>query len=169
MKLSEEVITAAITRMTGKSLKNLSNSLSDQEKGKMKDVVPEECHRILESKAEYDTSFYVTYGLLRIFLNEKHHPKSGWGNPVSKKDIGIGDDIERLYRIVNITREISDPVSVSVENYIRLLEIMKKALTRLDPGAEFKEGYKAFANKLTTINNQNLTQTMLKNEEMLKQ
>lgn len=155
--------------MTGKSVKTLLNSLSDQEKGKMKDVVPEECHRILESKAEYDNSFYVTYGLLRIFLNEKHHPKSGWGNQVSKKDIGIGDDIERLYSIGNFTREISDPVSVSVERYYKLLNIMKEALTRLDPGAEFKEDYKAIANKLTTINNPSLTQTMLKNEEILKQ
>lgn len=54
------------------------------------------------------------------------------------KDIGIGDDIERLYNIHSIVYEISDLDTVSVESYIRLLDIMVEALTRLDPGADLR-------------------------------
>lgn len=54
------------------------------------------------------------------------------------KDIGIGDDIERLYNIHSIVYGISDPDTVSVESYIRLLDIMVEALTRLDPGADLR-------------------------------
>lgn len=155
-------MTTSITRMTGKSIKTLTDNLTDQEKTELMKILPEVSHRLLDSKAEHGTSFYVSYGLHRIYLDKEHSPKSGWGNPISGKNIGIGDDIERLYRIQTIGSEISNPVTISVESYIRLLDIMIEALIRLDPDAEFTEEYKTLANKLTSIKNPTLTQTMLK-------
>lgn len=150
-KLTREVMTAVITRETGKSVKMLLNNLSDQDKSKLKRVMPDESHRIFDSKTEHATSSHVLYGLHQIFLDENHHPKSGWGNPVRNTDIDIGDDVERLHMIVTIFLGISDPVNVSVENYIRLLDIMFEALTRLNPGAEFEEDLKTFANEITCL------------------
>lgn len=160
-------MTTAITRKTGKSLKILLNSLTDQEKIKLKEMLPEESYRILDSKTEQDNSIHVLYGLHRIFLGDEHSPKSGWGYPVREKDIGIGDDVERLYRIQTIVRGISNPVTMSVENYIRLLDIMIEAFIRLDPGAELKEDFKHLSCKLESIKNPNLTQTMLKKLQIL--
>lgn len=155
-------MTATIARETGKSVETLLNHLPNQEKFKLKEMLPEESRRILESKMEHGTSFHVSYGLHRISLDKKHHPKSDWGNPVREKDIGIGDDIERLNRIQTIVQGISNPLTVSVESYIRLLDIMIEALARLDPDAEFKEDYKLLSYKLESIKTPNLTQTMLK-------
>nr|XP_034315212.1 uncharacterized protein LOC105325036 isoform X6 [Crassostrea gigas] len=162
LKLTQEVMTATISRKTGKPVKILLNNLTVQEKNKLKAMLPEESHRILESKTEHDTSIHVSYGLHRIILDEENSPKSGWGNPVREKDIGIGDDVERLNRIHTIVQGISNPVTVSVESYIRLLDIMIKTLIRLDPDAKFKEDYKLLSYKLNSIKNPNLTQTMLK-------
>ncbi|XP_065936150.1 uncharacterized protein [Magallana gigas] len=162
LKLTQEVMAATLTRETGKSEETLINSLTDQEKNKLKEMLPEESRRILESKTGLDTSFHVSYGLHRIILDDEKSPKSGWGNPVMETDTGIGDDVERLYRIHNIVQRIPDPVNVSVESYIRLLDIMIKALIGLDPGAEFKEDYKLLSYKLKSIKNPNLPQTMIK-------
>ncbi|XP_052716886.1 uncharacterized protein LOC128189352 [Crassostrea angulata] len=162
LKLTQEVMAATITRETGKPVKILLNNLTVQEKNKLKAMLPEESHRILESETEHDNSIHVSYGLHRIILNEEKSPKSGWGNPVRETDTGIGDDVDRLYRIQNIVQGIPNPVTVSVESYIRLLDIMIEALTRLDPDAEFKEDYKLLCCKLESIKNPNLTQTMLK-------
>uniref|UniRef100_A0A8W8KFF3 Uncharacterized protein n=1 Tax=Magallana gigas TaxID=29159 RepID=A0A8W8KFF3_MAGGI len=127
-KLMQEVMAATITRETGKSVK----TLKEQEKNKLKAMLPEESHRVLESITEHDTSIHVSYGLHRIILDEEKSPKSGWGNPVRETDTSIGDDVERLYRIQTIVQRISNPVTLSVESYIRLLDIMIKALIRLD-------------------------------------
>lgn len=154
LKLTQEVMAATITRETGKPVKILLNNLTV--------MLPEESHRVLESKTEHDNSCHVSYGLHRIILNEEKSPKSGWGNPVRERDTGTGDDMERLNRIHTIVKGISNPVTVSVESYIRLLDIMIKALIRLDPYAEFKEDYKQLSYKLESIKNPNLTQTMLK-------
>lgn len=43
--------------------------------------------------------YYVLYGLYWIFFDEKFYLKLGWGNVVREMDIGVGDDVERLYRI----------------------------------------------------------------------
>lgn len=88
---------------------------------------------------------------IALSLDKKHHPKSGWGNPVCEKDTGTGDDIERLNWIQIFIREKSNTVTVSVEKYMELINIMAKALNRLDPDAEFNEDYKALFNKLTSI------------------
>lgn len=52
-------------------------------------------------------------------------------------------------------------MTVSIESYIRLLDIMVKALLRLDPGTEFKENYKLLSYKLKSIKSPNLTQAMV--------
>lgn len=158
-ELTQEVMAATVTRMTEKSVETIVNNWTDQEKNKLKIMLPEESYRIFESKTENVTSFHVLYGLHRIILDEKL-PKSGWGNPVKREDTGIGDDIERLHRIQKIVQEIEDPVTVSVEGYIRLLDIMIGALIRLDPGVEFKEDYKLISYKLESIKNPK-TQTIL--------
>lgn len=44
LKLTQEVMAATITRETGKSVK----TLTDQEKNKLKEMLPEESRRILE-------------------------------------------------------------------------------------------------------------------------
>lgn len=148
LKLTREVMTATITREIGKSAETLLENLTDQDKSKLIEILPGESHRIIESQTELGKSFYVPYGLLRIYLDKKQSPKSGWGNPVKGTDIGVGDDIERLFRIQIIVQDIAKPDSVSVENYIGLLDKMIKSLTRLDPNDEFMDEIKAFALKL---------------------
>lgn len=148
LKLTREVMTATITRVSGVSVETLLGNLTNQEKRNLIEILPEESHRIIESQTEHGISFYVPYGLLRIYLDKKQSPKSGWGNPVKGTDIGIGDDIERLYRIQIIVQDIAKPDSVSVENYIGLLDIMIKSLKRLDPYGEFKDEINAIAWKL---------------------
>lgn len=56
--------------------------------------------------------------------------------------------------IQTIVRGIAKPDTVSVESYIRLLDIMIKALTRLDPDGEFMDNIKAFAKEITCFNTQ---------------
>lgn len=142
--LSQEVMAATIFRKKGKSTK----TLIDQEKKTLIEVLSQEHLRILESENECGTSFHVSYGLHQIYLDEAQSPKSGWGNPVKGKDIGIGDDVERLNRIQTIYSNISNPETISVENYIRLLDIMVKALTRLDD-AKFDQRLKALDREIT--------------------
>lgn len=148
LKLTREVMTATITREIGKSAETLLENLTDQDKSKLIEILPGESHRIIESKTEHGISFYVSYGLLQIYLDKRQSPKSGWGNPVKGTDIGVGDDIERLYTIQNFVHNLAKPDSVSVESYIGLLDKMIKSLTRLDPNDEFMDEIKAFALKL---------------------
>lgn len=143
LKLTQDILTAVFTRETGKSAKLLLKNFTDQEEIKLKEVIPEQSRCILYSEEERGTSLNVLYGFHRIFLDEKLHPKSGWGNAVRETDIGIGDDVERLYRIYStIESYIQNPVNVSIESYIRLLDIIIKTLTRLYPFAEFKKKLK---------------------------
>lgn len=139
LKLTREVMTATITREIGKSAETLLENLTDQDKSKLIEILSGKSHRIIESKTEHGISFYVLYGLLRIYLDEELSPKSGWGNPPTETDIGIGDDIERLYRIQIIVQTIANRDSLSVKGYFSLLGIMIKSLKRLDPYDEFKD------------------------------
>lgn len=148
LNLTREVMTATISREIGESVATVLGNLTDQEKRNLIEILPGESHRIIESEREHGIPFFSSYALLRIYLDKRQSPKSGWGNPVKDTDIGIGDDIERLYTIQNFVRNIATPDSVSVESYIRLLDIMIKSFTRLDPYDEFKDEIKAFAWKL---------------------
>lgn len=140
---------ATITRETGKSVETLLTNLTDQDKRKLKEELPEESHCGFESKNEHELSFFELYGLYRIFLEIKHHPKSGWGNPIKETDVGIGDDIERFYMIHDFVRGISDPMEVPIKSYIRRLDIMLEALTRLDHDEKFKNNLTAFAKEIS--------------------
>lgn len=143
LKLTQEVVTAVFTRETGKSAKMLLEKFTDQEKNKLKEEMSEKSRHFLDLEEERERSLHVLYGLHRIFLDEKLHPKSGWGNPVRETDIGVGDDVERLYRIYStIESDIQNPVNVSIESYTRLLDIIIKTLKRLDPVAKFEKKLK---------------------------
>lgn len=145
-KLSRDVLTTVITSKTGKPVKRLINDLTDEEKNKLRGILPEESHRILKDEAENDTSFHVLYGLHRIYLDKKHHPKLGSSNPVNETNIDIGDDLERLNKIETIVRKISNPETVSVESYIMLLSILREILSRLDFDNKFNEDLEALSN-----------------------
>lgn len=153
---------ATISRLTGKSVETLFNDLTDQEESYLKETLSKEFNRIFESKEERKKSVHVLYRLHKLFLDEELCPKSDWGNPVGGENLGIGDDIERLYRIHTIFREISDPTKISVKGYTRLLDIMYKTLIRLDHDVDSKEDCKAVVQKLKHIKNQSLTQIISK-------
>lgn len=141
--LTPKVMAAVIKKMTGKTVKEL---LYDKNvKMEVRNLLRDETIHIVHAEKGED-SIHVSYALLRMFLDKEHHPISGWGNPVKDKDIDIGDDIDRLFRIFTITEKISNPNMLSVESYNRLLDIMVKAFTRLDlhVDAQFKEDIKAF-------------------------
>lgn len=148
LKLTRKVLTATITRVSGVSVETLLGNLTDQEIRNLEEILPDESHCIIQSQTEHGIPVHVSYGLLRIYLDKRQSPKSDWVNPVKGIYIGIGDDIERLYRIQTIVQDIAKPDSVSVESYIRLLDIMIKSLTRLDPDDEFKDEINAIAWKL---------------------
>lgn len=131
LKLSQKVMEAIITRRTGKSIQEL---VADETvENTLAEYMPEEF-----CLPNANRLFIISYCLLRIYLDEKYHPKSGWGNPVIEKDICIGDDLERLYNIHSEVCGISDPDTVSLESYIRMLDTMMEVLTRLDPAADLR-------------------------------
>lgn len=59
----------------------------------------EEFKCIFELKEECKKLVYVLYILYKFVFEEEFCLKLGWGNFVLGKNFGIGDDIERLYRI----------------------------------------------------------------------
>lgn len=140
--LTPKVMAAVIKKMTGKTVRELLDNENVQKK--VENFLKDGRNHITRSK-EGEESIHVSYALLRIFLDEKHHPKSDWSNPVKDEDIGIGDDKDRLFRIFTITENTPDPKLLSVESYNRLLDIMVKAFIRLDlhVDAQFKEDIKA--------------------------
>lgn len=144
--LTKQVMAAVIKKTTGKTVKELSDDKNVQKK--VQNLLQEGNTHISYTN-EWKDSIHVLYALLRIFLDEKHHPKSGWGNPVKDEDIGIGNDIDRLYRIFTITEKIPRYNIVSVENYNRHLDIMIKTCTRLDShvDGQCKEYIKAFTSE----------------------
>lgn len=75
---------------------------------------------------------------------------------VREKDIGIGDDVERLYRIFLIVIKMLYLVIVFVESYIRLFDIMLVVFVCFDVDVEFEEDYKLLFNWLESFKNWNL-------------
>lgn len=146
LELSREVMCSFIKRTTEKPNKELSGD--DTIKNELKKVLPDE---LVHLAKEEDKSFHAVYALIQTTLDKKHYPKSGWGNPVRDTDIGIGDDVERLNRIKNIFRDMPNQVELSVQSYLRLLDIMIEALTRLDHTSDFKEGLRTFSKERERI------------------
>ena len=161
-----------IARTVGRTPEEL---LADEAvRRKLKTILPIESHHFLFSHRECGTSIYVLYGLIQLYSGEE--PKSGWGKPVKRSDIGIGDDVERLYRVFSICKNISNPVTISVDNYTRLIDRILTACTRLDtaselqdPYGEYKDSsgalkvkYKVLADKLKAIINPTWSQSFNK-------
>lgn len=139
LKLSQKVLTAVITRTTRKSIAEL---VADETVlNKMNKI----CLSFLNNSLKPGESIHVLKALLQISLAEENYPKSGWTNHVSETDTGIGDDVVRLFNIHTIVQETKYPETIYVESYIRLLDDLIGALTRLDPDAEFRDENKALA------------------------
>ena len=122
----------------------------------LKRILPVQSHHLLTGQ----TSIHALYGLIQLYSSKE--PKSCWGNPVKGSDTGIGDDVDRLYRIFRIREEISNPVAISVDNYTRLFYVLLSALTRLDSDGAFKDKHKVLADNLKTISNSTLMQSAYK-------
>lgn len=162
--LSQEVMVTVIAMITGKSAKEL---LDDETiKKKAREDLFETYYHILKDSLKSEKPIPASNNLSRINLGKEHHSNSVWGNPSTVEDIGIGDDVERLNKIQIIVHDISNSVTVSVEEYISLLDVMIGAIIRLDPGAVIKEDYKLLSNKLKSIKKPNMTQTMSKKKFM---
>lgn len=97
---------------------------------------------IFELKEECKKLVYVLYRLYKFFFDEEFCLKLDWGNFVGGENFGIGDDIERLYRIYIIFWEILDFIKILVKGYIRFLDIMYKIFIRLDYDVDLKEDCK---------------------------
>ena len=116
LELCREVLRLVIKSSVGRTPEEL---LYDETvKSKVTVVLPENCHRFLSNLTESQKSVDVLYVLIQLY--SKKEPKSGWGNPVKGSDTGIGDDVDRLYRIFNICKEISNPGVITVDDYARL-------------------------------------------------
>lgn len=124
--------------------------------------VKEICHIFPNNSLEHEP-IQVLHALLQISLEEKHYPKSGWANPVRETDTGIGDDVVRLFNVQTLVQETNSNGTTYVECYIRQLEDMIRALTRLNSGAKFKNENKALAKKIKKIKSRRSTKTILKN------
>lgn len=148
----------AIAMITGKSAKEL---LDDETiKKKAREDLFETYYHILKDSLKSEKPIPASNKLSRINLGKEHHSNSVWGNPSTVEDIGI--DVERLNKIQIIVHDISNSVTVSVEEYISLLDVMIGAIIRLDPDAVIKEDYKLLSYKLKSIKKPNMTQTMSK-------
>lgn len=153
-KLSQEVMVAIITKMAGKSVQELT--ADKQVRNRWKEIMHKEVHHILNSP-ECEKSINVAYGLLRIELEKEQYSQSG----CKGENVGIGDEIERLYRIHLTVSELPNYLTKSVESYTSLLDSMVKALTRLEPNTECKEEIETFVKKIENIKCQSFTQTVL--------
>lgn len=156
LKLSQKVLAAVITRAAGKSIAELVTD--ETVRNKVKGI----CHSFPDNSLEHEEPIQVLHALLQIYLEEKYHSKSGWTNQVSETDTSIGDDVVRLFNIQNMVQGIKNPETTYLECYIRLLDDMIGAVTRLDL-AEFKDENKALAKKIKTIKSRRLTKTVIKN------
>uniref|UniRef100_A0A8W8KFG6 Uncharacterized protein n=1 Tax=Magallana gigas TaxID=29159 RepID=A0A8W8KFG6_MAGGI len=85
--LTKKVMAAVIKKMTRKTSKELSDDENVQ--NKVQNLLDEgKAHIPHMNEFEWEDSIHVLYALHRIVLDEKYHPKSGWGNPVKDEDIG---------------------------------------------------------------------------------
>lgn len=158
LKLSQKVLTAVITRTTGKSIAELVADKTVLNK------VKKICISFLNNSSEPEESIHFLNALLQISIAEENHPKSGWTNQVSETDTGIGDDVVRLLNIQKVVQETKNSGTTYAEIYIRQLDDLIEALTRLDPDAVFKNDIKALAKKFKTIKNRSLTKTIIKRD-----
>lgn len=144
----QRVLRLVVTRTVGRTPEELLND--ETVKTDLIKELPENCHRILSSPTENRTSIHVLYVLMRLYSNEK--PKDGWGKPVKKSYIGIGDDVDRLLRVFSIFKSISSKAEISLQNYRNLLKILMETCLRLEPDdAALQNKYKEFFDKMKVV------------------
>lgn len=157
LKLSERVLTAVITRTTGKSIAELVDD--ETVRNKMKAMEP----IFLKSSLKPWESIRVLNALLTIFLKEEDSPKSGWTTQPSERDTGIGDDVVRLLNCIMLfSQETKNIGNIYVESYIRQLDNLIGAVTRLDTDAKFENENIKLAYEIEAIKNRRLTKTIMK-------
>lgn len=162
LKLSQKVLAAVITRAAGKSIAELVTD--ETVRNKVKGI----CHSFPDNSLEHEEPIRVLHALLQIYLEEKYHPKSGWTNQVRETDTSIGDDVVRLFNIQNLVQGIKNPETIYVESYIRQLDDLIGAVTRLDPDDIFKDENKALAKKKKAIKKRRLKKSIMKNNRRNK-
>lgn len=150
-------MTAVITRTTGKSIAELVDD--ETVRNKMKAMEP----IFLKSSLKPWESIRVLNALLTIFLKEEDSPKSGWTTQPSERDTGIGDDVVRLLNCIMLfSQETKNIGNIYVESYIRQLDNLIGAVTRLDTDAKFENENIKLAYEIEAINNRRLTKTIMK-------
>lgn len=150
-------MTAVITRTTGKSIAELVDD--ETVRNKMKAMEP----IFLKSSLKPWESIRVLNALLTIFLKEEDSPKSGWTTQPSERDTGIGDDVVRLLNcIILFSQETKNIGNIYVESYIRQLDNLIGAVTRLDTDAKFENENIKLAYEIEAIKNRRLTKTIMK-------
>lgn len=108
-------------------------------------------------------SIHVLNALLKISLKKENSPKSGWTTQPSERDTGIGDDVVRLLNCIMLfSQETKNIGNIYVESYIRQLDNLIGAVTRLDTDAKFENENIKLAYKIEAIKNRNLTKTIMK-------
>lgn len=150
-------MTAVITRTTGKSIAELVDD--ETVRNKMKAMEP----IFLKSSLKPWESIRVLNALLTIFLKEEDSPKSGWTTQPSERDTGIGDDVVRLLNCIMLfSQETKNIGNIYVESYIRQLDNLIGAVTRLDTDAKFENENIKLAYEIEAIKNRRLTKTIMK-------
>ncbi|XP_056007157.1 uncharacterized protein LOC125664396 isoform X2 [Ostrea edulis] len=123
----------------------------ESKKASVKSVLPPEYHSAIDPDSESKKSIPVMYAILQLSLGEEHRPKSGWGQMVNDTDTGVGDDVERVYKVHTLSREIQNPEEISVDGYIRLLEMFIDAVNRLDVRGKYSEDYREIVRRWENI------------------
>lgn len=156
LKLSERVLTAVITRTTRKSIAELVDD--ETVRNKMKAIE----HTCFKNSLKPWESIRVLNALLKIFLKEENSPKSGWTTQPSERNTGIGDDVVRLFNCIMLFSQEINIRNIYVESYIRQLDNLIGAVTRLDTDAKFENENIKLAYEIEAIKNRRLTKTIMK-------
>lgn len=158
LKLSQRVLTAVITRTTKKSIAELVDD--ETVRNEMKAIEP----IFLMNSLEPGESVRVLNVLLKISLKKENSPQSGWTTQPSERDTGIGDDVVRLLNCIMLfSQETKNIGNIYVESYIRQLDNLIGAVTRLDTDAKFENENIKLAYKIEAIKNRRLTKPIMKN------
>jgi hypothetical protein len=126
-------------------------SRDESKKRELKAVLPPEYHAAVYPEAEYRKSVPVMYAILQLSLGAEHQPKSGWGQEVKDTDTGVGDDVERVYQVHTLRREIQDAKKISADGYEKLFEMLIGAAERLNIKGKCSEEYKEIARRWEKI------------------
>ncbi|XP_062569211.1 uncharacterized protein LOC134231288 [Saccostrea cucullata] len=150
--------------------------LTDESKvSKVKELLPAEYQASVSFDSIDKKSIPVMYAILQLSPENELQPKSGWGQGVKDRDTGVGDDVERLYRVHTLIREIANPEQVSIDGYTRLFKVLFEAVDRLDVRGHCKEDYQKFIQKWENLqrnqwfrDNLKALQSLIKNWSLIR-